>query len=113
MNKESRPWGEFHILYDNDVKIKRLIVLPQKRLSLQSHHFRKEFWLVIKGSGKAQLDDNIIDIQEGSIIIVEKNQKHRLINNGVQNTLEIIEIQTGSYFGEDDIIRYEDDFQRL
>jgi hypothetical protein len=113
ISKESRPWGEFHILYDEDCKIKRLVVFPQKRLSLQSHQHRKEFWLVIKGEGKAQLDDEIKDIKEGSIIVIERQQKHRLMNDKDTNNLEIIEIQTGSYFGEDDIVRYEDDFKRV
>jgi mannose-6-phosphate isomerase-like protein (cupin superfamily) len=112
ISKEARPWGEFHILYESDCKIKRLVVFPQKRLSLQSHEYRKEFWLVIKGQGKAQLDEEIINIKENSIIVIEKKQKHRLINDSEKN-LELIEIQTGSYFGEDDIVRYEDDFARI
>ena len=113
ISKETRPWGEFHILYDEDCKIKRLVVLPQKRLSLQSHQHRKELWLVIQGQGKAQLDDDVIDIKKGSIIVIEKHQKHRLINDHDEDKLELIEIQTGDYFGEDDIIRYEDDFARI
>jgi len=113
ISKESRPWGEFHILYDQDCKIKRLVVFPQKRLSLQSHFHRKELWLVIKGKGQAQLDDDILDIKEGSIIVIEKEQRHRLVNNYETENLELIEIQTGTYFGEDDIVRYEDDFSRI
>lgn len=107
-----RPWGQFTVLHDdNDCKIKKIIVRPQKRLSLQSHEHRKEFWLVIKGRGRAQLDDNLIPINVSSIIVVEQKQKHRLVNDSEED-LEIIEIQTGSYFGEDDIVRYEDDFNR-
>jgi len=111
---ETRPWGEFHILFDGtDCKIKRLVVHPQKRLSLQSHKNRKELWLVLHGRGKAQLDDTMTDIQEGSIIQVEKEQKHRLVNDATTGNLEIIEIQTGTSFEEEDIIRYEDDFSRV
>lgn len=113
MIQELRPWGEYYVLYDDDCKIKRLIVLPMKKLSLQSHMFRKEHWLVVKGKGKAQIDNVIQEIHTGSVIIIEKNQKHRLINDQEDCTLEIIEIQTGTYFGEDDIIRYEDDYNRI
>jgi mannose-6-phosphate isomerase-like protein (cupin superfamily) len=112
---ETRPWGRFDILFDGDCKIKRLVVNPDKRLSLQSHQHRREVWLVIHGKGKAQVGDEVRDIQEGSLIIIEKGQKHRLIHDGPAGSedLEIIEIQTGTYFGEDDIVRYEDDFNRV
>ena len=86
-----------------------------KRLSLQSHQHRRELWLVVKGSGIAVVGDKEIPIQTGSIVVIEKEQKHRLVHPGEEGRdvpLEIIEIQTGEYFGEDDITRYEDDFQR-
>jgi mannose-1-phosphate guanylyltransferase/mannose-6-phosphate isomerase len=108
---ENRPWGFFCSLYKDNCHIKKIIVYPHKRLSLQSHQFRNEHWIVISGNGKAQIDDIIQDIQEGDSIYIKKTQKHRLINDSKEN-LEIIEIQTGNYFGEDDIIRYEDDFHR-
>ena len=110
---ETRPWGEFHILFDGDCKIKRLVVLPQKRLSLQSHQHRQEFWVVLQGYGKAQLEDDFIPLSPNVCLTILKDQKHRLINDHVTETLELIEIQTGTYFGEDDIIRYEDDFARI
>ena len=113
MIKESRPWGEFHVIYDEDCKIKRLVVFPQKRLSLQSHEHRDELWLVVRGKGKAQLDERLVPLEPGSLVRITKTQKHRLINDQVEGNLEIIEIQTGSYFGEDDIVRYEDDFNRV
>jgi mannose-6-phosphate isomerase-like protein (cupin superfamily) len=112
-NKETRPWGEFHILFDGDCKIKRLVVLPQKRLSLQSHRHRQEFWVVLQGHGKAQLDGDFISLSPNVCLTILKDQKHRLINDHETETLELIEIQTGTYFGEDDIIRYEDDFARI
>jgi len=109
---ETRPWGEFHILYESDCKIKKIIVHPQHRLSLQSHQHREEYWIVSLGEGKCQLDDSIQSIKKGDVIIIKKYQKHRLINDSSEN-LEIIEIQMGNYFGEDDIVRYEDDYNRL
>lgn len=114
MSSETRPWGSFHVLFDGDCKIKRLVVTPNKRLSLQSHQHRREVWLVIHGQGLAQVGDDTREISEGSLIVIEKGQKHRLVHDGVSpKDLEIIEIQTGTYFGEDDIVRYEDDFQRV
>lgn len=109
--KESRPWGWYEVLYDGDYKIKRICVSAQNRLSLQSHVHRSEHWVVVKGQGKAVRDDDLIELFCGKVIVIEKQQKHRLINDGVDD-LEIVEIQTGDYFGEDDIIRYEDDFGR-
>lgn len=101
------------MIYDEDCKIKRLVVFPQKRLSLQSHEHRDELWLVVRGKGKAQLDEELVSLEPGSLVRITKTQKHRLINDQEEGNLEIIEIQTGSYFGEDDIVRYEDDFNRV
>jgi len=116
IGEETRPWGWFGIISEmEDCKIKRLIVNPGKRLSLQSHQHRRELWLVVKGSGIAVVGDKEIPIQTGSVVVIEKEQKHRLVHPGEEGRdvpLEIIEIQTGEYFGEDDITRYEDDFQR-
>lgn len=107
-----RPWGYYEILSEFDgYKIKKISVYPSKRLSLQSHNYRKEQWTCIKGSGQAQIDDNFIDLEINKSVFIEINQKHRLINNS-KELLEIIEIQLGSYLEEDDIIRYEDDYNR-
>ena len=114
ITSETRPWGSFHVLFDGDCKIKRLVVHPNKRLSLQSHEHRREVWLVIHGTGHAVVGDDVREIKEGSLVVIEKGQKHRLIHDGSnEQNLEIIEIQTGTYFGEDDIVRYEDDFDRV
>ena len=111
---ETRPWGEFHVLHDGvDCKIKRLVVLPLKRLSLQSHSHRREVWIVVKGGGQAVKGDAVVPLVEGAVVVIEKEEKHRLINDRESGTLELIEVQTGDYFGEDDIVRYEDDFQRV
>jgi mannose-6-phosphate isomerase-like protein (cupin superfamily) len=109
--KESRPWGWYEVLHDGDYKIKRILVRPQNRLSLQSHVHRCEHWVVVRGQGKAVRDDDIIPLFCGKVVVIEKGQKHRLVNDSADD-LEIVEIQTGDYFGEDDITRYEDDFGR-
>jgi mannose-6-phosphate isomerase-like protein (cupin superfamily) len=110
-----RPWGTFDVLSGNDLtgyKVKKITVLPNKRLSLQSHNQRKEHWFCVSGSGQAQIDHDFIPLVPGKQVFIDIQQKHRLINNSDSN-LEIIEIQFGDYLGEDDIIRYEDDFSRV
>lgn len=107
-----RPWGYYEILSEFDgYKIKKISVYPLKRLSLQSHKYRKEQWTCIKGTGQAQIDNKLINLEINKSVFIEINQKHRLINNS-NELLEIIEIQLGNYLEEDDIIRYEDDFNR-
>ncbi|MDY0045634.1 MAG: phosphomannose isomerase type II C-terminal cupin domain, partial [Syntrophales bacterium] len=113
MEKEIRPWGSFLILCDEpDHKIKRIIVSPGKRLSLQSHHRRTEHWYVIKGNALVTLDDRKIMIPEGHSIDIPRSSRHRIENTGSMDVV-LIEVQTGTYFGEDDIIRYEDDYGRI
>jgi mannose-6-phosphate isomerase-like protein (cupin superfamily) len=110
-----RPWGFYEVLAGSDnagYKLKKITVYPNKKLSLQSHNFRKEKWTCLTGTGLAQVDETFIDLKNNSIVEIDIGQKHRLINNSETN-LEIIEIQVGSYLGEDDIIRYEDDFKRV
>ncbi len=110
-----RPWGFFDVLSGTDFskyKVKKITVLPNKRLSLQSHNHRKEYWFCVLGTGEAQIGDNFIPLEYGKQVFIDINEKHRLINNSNTN-LEIIEIQIGDYLGEDDIIRYEDDFSRV
>jgi len=113
-NIDYRPWGYYEVLAGNDssgFKIKKISVYPGKRLSLQSHNHRREQWTCINGSGQAQIEDDIIDLDINKVVEIEIGQKHRLINNSEQ-LFQIIEIQMGKYLGEDDIIRYEDDFGR-
>ncbi len=108
-----RPWGFYEIIEEkDDRKVKKLTVYPGKRLSLQSHKHRCEHWIQFSGKGQAEIDNQILEIGENTHIFVNFQQKHRLINNSDTN-LEIIEIQKGTYFGEDDIIRYQDDFGRV
>lgn len=111
-----RPWGHYEVLAGNDTmgfKVKKITVYPNKRLSLQSHKKRKEYWFCIEGKGQAQVDTNIIDLESNTntMVFIDIDIQHRMMNNS-QSNLVIIEIQLGVYLGEDDIIRYEDDFNR-
>lgn len=109
---EERPWGTFEILHDGPAfKVKILTVYPHKRLSLQSHQKREENWVVAQGTALVQLDDEFEELQRGQHVFISKTTRHRLHNVGTGN-LVVIETQTGEYFGEDDITRYEDDFNR-
>ncbi len=110
---ETRPWGSYTIL-DEQVycKVKRIEVTPGHKLSLQSHEKREELWTVVAGAGIMTLDERSYPVQSGDVISIAIGQKHRIENNGATPLL-FIEIQTGSYFGEDDIIRYEDNYGRV
>ncbi|MEA2094143.1 MAG: phosphomannose isomerase type II C-terminal cupin domain [Pseudomonadota bacterium] len=108
-----RPWGEYVVLADEpDHKVKRLTVLPGKRLSLQRHRRRQEHWYFITGTGVVTLDDDEIQVTAGSTIDIPHLTRHRIANPGT-GPLVFIEVQRGDYFGEDDIERFEDDFGRV
>lgn len=110
---EERPWGKYEILLDTPYfKSKRIIVLPGQRLSYQSHNHRAEHWVVVKGEAEVTLDDNVHVLGVNEHIHIPLQAKHRVANKGTEN-LEFIEVQTGTYFGEDDIIRYSDDYARV
>ncbi len=107
-----RPWGSFTVLVDQDTyKVKKIVVNPGSRLSLQSHRHRSEHWLVARGQALATVNDEEKLFAEGKHIFIPINARHRLENPG-KELLEIIEIQKGSYLGEDDIVRYKDDYGR-
>ena len=109
---EYRPWGWFRIIDDSDDhKIKEIQVNPNSRLSYQSHAKRSEVWTVIKGDATVLIDDSERHLKVNNSIFIPVGSKHRLENN-TDSPLNIIEVQTGTYFGEDDIIRYEDDYDR-
>lgn len=111
-SRETRPWGWYEILLTQpEMQIKRIHVDAGKRLSLQSHKKRSEHWLITAGKAKVQVDDQYYDFVEGNSITILKGEKHR-IEAKEYDDVEFIEIQRGSYFGEDDIVRYEDDFGR-
>lgn len=108
-----RPWGFYEVLKDEpNFKLKKITVYPGKRLSLQSHKYRSEHWICISGEGKAEINDISHPLVPNTQVFIAYEDKHRLVNDS-QSELAIIEIQTGSYFGEDDIVRYEDDYNRV
>lgn len=110
---EYRPWGNYVVLHDGeDCKVKRIIVGPGHRLSLQAHEYRQEHWIIVEGQGVMEVGKSKRNIEAGTDIFIPKRTKHRIKNTG-ETDLVFIEVQTGTYFGEDDIIRYEDDYGRL
>ena len=111
--KEERPWGYFNILIDAPTfKVKKITVNPKCRLSLQSHEKRNEHWIVVEGNMRITTGDHVEDYPQNTHIYILKETKHRMENIG-NVPASVIEIQTGTYFGEDDITRYEDDYNRV
>jgi mannose-1-phosphate guanylyltransferase/mannose-6-phosphate isomerase len=109
---EYRPWGSYTILEDSAFyKVKRLSVLPSKRLSYQLHYHRNEHWIVVSGTAIIVIEGTEKLLRSGESIYVPSGQRHRLANPG-KLPLEVIEIQNGEYLGEDDIVRFEDDYER-
>jgi mannose-6-phosphate isomerase len=109
---DRRPWGTFTVLDEGDgFKVKRIEVLPGKRLSYQKHAQRAEHWLVVQGTAKVTLDDQEINVPAGAAIDIGVGSAHRVENAGAES-LVFIEVQRGSYLGEDDIVRLQDDFGR-
>ena len=112
LNYVSKPWGGYTVLdVSKDYQLKSIKVLPGESLSLQSHEFRQENWIIVDGEATVELDGEKTILSKGNSIFIPIKSKHRLSNFGKKN-LTIIEVQTGTYFGEDDIIRYEDDYGR-
>lgn len=112
IEKEERPWGRFYVLHDeSNYKIKRIEVDPRGRLSYQYHQKRSEVWIVVEGVGTVTIEGKVEDYKSGQTIIIPQGTKHRIENNGSDKVI-FIEVQTGSYFGEDDIIRLQDDYNR-
>jgi mannose-6-phosphate isomerase len=109
---EERPWGAFWVLEDAPThKVKRIEVKPGGRLSYQYHHYRSEVWTIIAGTATITLEGETSDFHAGEVVKIPLSAKHRMANNGTE-LLVIIEVQQGSYFGEDDIVRIEDDYNR-
>lgn len=107
-----RPWGYYHSLDEGPrYQVKRIMVKPGGRLSLQLHHHRAEHWVVVRGTARVTLGDDIKMVHENESIYIPIGSPHRLENPG-KIDLELIEVQTGSYLGEDDIVRIEDDYRR-
>jgi mannose-6-phosphate isomerase-like protein (cupin superfamily) len=109
---DRRPWGTFTVLDEGEgYKVKRIEVLPGKRLSYQQHARRAEHWMVVAGSATVTLDGRDVPLGVGDTVDIAVGAAHRVANPGT-DTLVFIEIQRGDYLGEDDIKRLEDDFNR-
>ena len=112
LEKSERPWGRYEVLQEGGTyKVKSIHVSPGKRLSYQCHQKRSEHWYVTDGTGEVTLNGEIQKVSRGSIVEIPQGMLHRMSNTG-NNELIFIEVQTGGYFGEDDIERVEDDFGR-
>jgi len=109
---DERPWGSYLVLADeSDHKVKRIVVRPGNRLSYQRHQHRSEHWFVVAGSGTVTLDEARRGVGPGDAVDVPVGVAHRIENLGSID-LVFIEVQHGDYFGEDDIVRLEDDYGR-
>jgi len=111
--KEKRPWGTFENLLDTEYcKVKQIIIKPGQAPSYQYHFKRSEVWVVVQGEGELKLDDMITQVTKGQIIHVPLKAKHQIKNTSDKNLI-FIEVQLGDYFGEDDIVRLEDNYGRI
>ena len=109
---DRRPWGTYTVLEEApNFKVKRIEVLPGKRLSYQKHSQRAEHWFVVEGTAKVTLDGKEITVRAGEAIDVPTGAAHRVENPGNEDLI-FIEVQRGTYLGEDDIVRLEDDYGR-
>jgi mannose-6-phosphate isomerase len=108
-----RPWGNYTVLDDDatDHKVKRIVVHPGKRLSYQRHSKRSEHWFIVSGTAQVTLDGAVSELKPGQAIDIPLGGAHRVANHGDTDVV-LIEVQHGTYFGEDDIVRLEDDFGR-
>ena len=112
LNKENRPWGAFYVIHDEkNYKLKRLEVYSKQRLSYQYHSKRSEVWVIISGKAIVTKNGKVFNLEAGDSIDIPVGVKHR-IENANEETLIFIEVQTGLYFGEDDIVRLNDDYKR-
>jgi mannose-6-phosphate isomerase len=111
--RSERPWGYYEVLMeDAEHKVKRIVVYPGARLSLQRHRHRDEHWLIVSGEAVLTLNTDEIDLVKGQSIDIPRGALHRVRNTGGAD-LVIVEVQTGDYFDESDIERLEDDYGRL
>lgn len=108
-----RPWGYYKTLAVHaKYKSKEIVVFPGKRLSLQSHQRRTEHWVILEGYGDVTVDNRVLKLKSGQSVDIPRGARHRISNPSTSANLHFIEIQTGDYFGEDDIERYQDDYGR-
>ena len=112
IESEERPWGRFFVLHEEpNYKLKRIEIDPGERLSYQYHNKRSEAWTIVEGVGTITLDGIIEEYSNGDTILIPQGVKHRIENKASEKVV-FIEVQTGIYFGEDDIVRIEDDYNR-
>ena len=112
-NESQRPWGYYEVLLDTPyTKVKEITVEPGHRLSYQSHKHREEYWTCVSGELTVILDDKELLIPYGHSIHIPLGAKQRMWNKEEKDVLKVVEVQIGSYFGEDDILRLEDDYER-
>ena len=112
-NRRKFPWGYTEILTEGEsYKVKRVSIIPNSRQSYQSHEYRAESWMIVSGKGKITIEDKESDVETAAIVMISIGMKHRIENLSSTEPLVFIETQFGSYIGEDDIIRYEDDYGR-
>jgi mannose-6-phosphate isomerase len=113
LERDERPWGRYEVLVDDlDHKVKQIVVKSGMRLSYQVHARRSEHWFIVRGAGVVTLDEAKVEVAPGTAIDIPLGVSHRIENTGVDD-LVLIEVQHGDYFGEDDIVRLEDDFGRI
>ena len=112
LEKSNRPWGRYEVLQESAThKVKCIWVLPEKRLSYQRHKFRAEHWFIVSGKAEVTIDGQVKQVGPGDTVDFPIGTLHRIQNIGNKEVI-FIEVQTGTYFGEDDIERVEDDFGR-
>lgn len=109
---EHRPWGYYVVLTEQgSFKVKKSVIRPGLRLSLQRHRHRREHWFIVQGKARVRLNEKQLELSVGQSIDIPRANLHRIENIGSED-LVFVEVQTGDYFGEDDIVRLEDDFGR-
>ena len=112
LEKSERPWGRYEVLQESSThKVKCIWMKPGTRLSYQRHKHRAEHWFIVQGTGEVTIDGQISQVKPGDTVEFKVGVLHRLANTG-KDEIIFVEVQTGSYFGEDDIERLEDDFGR-
>ena len=111
-DSDTRPWGTWEVLAVGESYIvKRIIVAPHQRLSLQSHNYRSEHWIIVTGTAMVTLDDKVVEAPQNTHVFIQSQQKHR-IENRTNTPIVFIEVQAGDTLDETDIIRYQDDYGR-
>ena len=111
---EERPWGNYQVLYDGEnCKVKKITIKPGQSPSYQMHYKRSENWIIVSGKAHVRLDDVMSEHYPGDNVFIPVESKHTIHNKSLKEDLVFIEVQTGTYFGEDDIVRLEDKYGRV